>query len=187
MNIWQVIGLAFGLSMDAFAVATGCSIALKRVRNRHVARLALSFGFFQFAMPVLGWLAGTMVVSWISGLDHWLAFGLLAWVGGKQILEGLRGDCDGPRRPGDPTRGLTLLILSFATSIDALAVGLGLAALKVSVWGPSVVIGLVCAGMTALGMMLGQKMGRRLGRPAGVAGGVVLLAIGLKILADHLL
>jgi len=187
MQFWEVIGIAFGLSMDAFAVATGCSIALKRVRNHHVARLALSFGFFQFIMPIVGWLAGTLVVQWIQGWDHWLAFGLLAWVGGRQLLEGIRGDNDKSRRAGDPTRGLMLFILSVATSIDALAVGLSLAALEVSVWGPSVVIGVVCAAVTAAGMLLGQRIGRKLGRPAEIAGGAVLLAIGLKILADHLL
>jgi len=178
--------MAFGLSMDAFAVATGCSIALKRVRSHHVARLAFSFGFFQFAMPIVGWTAGTLVVGWIQGWDHWLAFGLLAWVGGRQLVEGIRGEGANPRRTGDPTRGLLLFILSVATSIDALAVGLSLAALKVSVWGPSVVIGLVCAGMTAAGMLLGRRIGRKLGRPAEIAGGAVLLAIGLKILTDHL-
>lgn len=138
-------------------------------------------------MPVIGWLAGMTIQRWIAAYDHWIAFALLAFVGGKMIYEAFF-DHDQDALERDPTRGWSLVMLSVATSIDALAVGLSLAVLRISAWYPSLVIGLVAALCTGAGLHLGRWAGSasRLGARAEIAGGFVLLAIGAKILWEHL-
>ncbi len=180
-----LLGIAVGLSMDAFAVAVATGIALGEVSARQTFRLAWHFGFFQFLMPVVGWSAGRTVKAYLGGLDHWIAFGLLAFVGGKMIYGGFRGLDDGARAAGDPTRGASLVLLSVATSLDALAVGLSLAALSVTIWSPAVVIGIVTAALTTAGMHLGKRLGVRFGNRMEIAGGVVLVAIGVKIILER--
>ena len=154
--------------------------------ERRWFRLGLHFGLFQGLMPVAGWLAGRSVQHWISAYDHWIAFGLLGFVGGKMILEAL-GREDDQAFVRDPTRGGTLVMLSVANSIDALAVGFSLALLGVSIWLPALVIGLVAAVFTVAGMVLGRKIGTLWGQRVEVAGGVVLCVIGSKILFEHLI
>lgn len=170
--------------MDAFAVAIATGLTIRPISGRHVFRMAFHFGLFQFMMPILGWLAGQTLHVWISAFDHWIAFALLGFIGGKMIWESFHEERREGR--GDPTRGWLLLTLSVATSIDALAVGLSLAFLKVSIWMPSVVIGVVAAGMTALGITFGSRVGARFGKWAERAGGAVLVGIGARILYLHL-
>jgi putative Mn2+ efflux pump MntP len=184
MSPLTVLGLAVGLAMDALAVAVATGLLLGRPSPGHVLRLAFHFGLFQSLMPVVGWLAGRSVAVYIQDFDHWVAFGLLAFVAGKMLREAFHDGADVPA--GDPTRGWTLLLLSIATSIDALAVGLSMAFLDVSVWLPSVVIGLVAFAFTAAGVLVGARVGRTLGRWPEVVGGLVLLGIGVKILVEHL-
>lgn len=185
MTFWELFAVAVALSMDAFAVAVGAGCALPRVTAGHYLRLAGAFGFFQFAMPLAGWAAGIGVRSWIEAWDHWAAFALLAWTGGGMIREALSGDDGG--EAGDPTRGKKLLMLAVATSIDALAVGLSLAMLRIPAWGPSLLIGAVCAIITAAGLFLGRRLAAAaiFGQRAALAGGLVLIAIGVKILFEH--
>jgi putative Mn2+ efflux pump MntP len=178
------VGLAVGLAMDALAVAVATGLLLGRPSPGHVLRLAFHFGLFQFLMPVVGWAAGRTVEAAIRDYDHWVAFGLLAFVAGKMLWESRRRAEEAPA--GDPTRGWLLLVLSVATSVDALAVGLSLAFLHVSIWLPSVVIGLVAFAFTAAGVLAGARVGRTLGRWPQIVGGVVLLAIGVRILVEHL-
>ena len=188
MNFVVVLGLAVALAMDAFAVAIGVSLMMGGCSTRQTLRLALSFGLFQFFMPILGWLVGHTVEKRIRSFDHWIAAGLLLFVAVKMIKEALekkRNGSDAASCP-DMTRGHRLLMLSLATSMDALAVGLGLAALGVPVVYPSAVIGLVAFTLTAAGTKLGPVLGRWAGKWAEIAGGVVLLAIAAKILVDHL-
>ena len=180
-----LLALSVGLAMDAFAVAVAAGLTLGRVTPRHVFRLGFHFGLFQFLMPILGWLAGEQLTGYIHAYDHWLAFALLGYVGGKMLWEAFSPKKDS-KTAGDPTRGLRLVALSVATSIDALAVGLSMALWGVSVWFPSVVIGVVAATMTAVGITFGSRIGGRWGRWAEVAGGVVLILIGLKLLMSHL-
>lgn len=180
-----ILGIAAGLAMDALAVSIAGSIALKRVSGRQVFRFAFHFGLFQAMMPILGWLAGRSVAGLIQSWDHWVAFALLLLIGGKAVIEAIRGG-DGLENGGDPTRGASLVMLSVATSIDALAVGLSFAMLGVSVWYPALVIGVVTAGLSALGMLIGSHLGSRFGRSAGFIGGLVLIGIGVKILVEHL-
>lgn len=169
--------------MDAFAVAIATGLAIPQLTRRHIFRLAFHFGLFQFMMPIIGWMAGMTVQAYISYYDHWLAFALLAFIGGKMLWEGIRGDQEENRE--DPTRGLLLVTLSIATSIDALAVGLSMALLQVSVWLPSIIIGLVAGGLTTVGIRFGSQIGARYGRAAEIAGGLVLLGIGIRIVVVH--
>ncbi|MBA4398018.1 MAG: hypothetical protein C0394_11645 [Syntrophus sp. (in: bacteria)] len=171
--------------MDALSVAAGIGAAARTLRPGAVLRLSGSFGFFQFAMPLVGWLAGRTVADTIGRYDHWVAFLLLSLVGGKMIWESFRPEKE-RAHANDPTRGMTLLVLSVATSIDALAVGLSFAFLNTPIVPASVVIGVVCFLMTAAGMVFGRKLGELFGKRAEFIGGLVLVGIGVKILWDHL-
>jgi putative Mn2+ efflux pump MntP len=183
MNALAVVGIALALAMDAFSVALAVGATIKPLTGRHFFRLAWHFGLFQFLMPVAGWLAGTGAHRYIAAYDHWIASALLFIVGGRMILEALRGELE--NLVSDPTRGMTLVVLSVATSIDALAVGVSLAALRVSIWYPSVMIGVVAGVMTLVGMLIGKRLGRLLGSVMPVIGGLILCSIAGKILLDH--
>jgi putative Mn2+ efflux pump MntP len=185
MDLIILFGIALGLAMDAFSVAIGVTIALGGTSKRQTFRLAWHFGLFQALMPIIGWAAGTSVRPWIERWDHWLAFVLLGAVGGRMIFDSLRGD-GGESTRTDPTRGWSLVVLSVATSIDALAVGLSFAALGVQVWTPAAVIGVTAATMTLLGTVGGRALGARFGSRMAVIGGIVLIAIGVWILFEHL-
>ena len=176
----SLLGIAVGLAMDAFAVSIAAGLAVEAVTPRHVFRVAFHFGLFQFMMPIVGWLAGEQLAGYVGQFAPWLAFALLIYVGGKMLWEA-RGKKN-TATSGDPTRGLKLLTLSVATSIDALAVGMSMAFMGVSVWFPSVVIGIVTAALTAIGVTFGGRIGSRWGRWADAAGGIVLILIGLKVL-----
>jgi putative Mn2+ efflux pump MntP len=185
VNHLILIGIALGLAMDAFSVAIGVSISLGGTSKRQTFRLAWHFGFFQALMPIIGWAAGTSVRPLIERWDHWLAFVLLGVVGVHMIFESVRQDIGESSRT-DPTRGWSLIVLSIATSVDALAVGLSFAALGVRVWAPAVVIGMTAAVMTLLGTLGGRALGARFGSRMSVVGGIVLIAIGFWILIEHL-
>jgi putative Mn2+ efflux pump MntP len=185
MGWLSLLALACALAMDAFAVAIVTGLTLCPMTRRHVFRLAFHFGLFQALMPTLGWLAGNAVYVYISAFDHWVAFGLLAVVGGRMLWESRHGEPDG-RAAADPTSGWSLVVLSVATSIDALAVGLSLAMLGASIAVPALVIGVVAAGFTAAGMVLGRRIGALWGKRVEVLGGLILLGIGVKILLEHL-
>lgn len=177
--------IAIGLGMDAFAVALTVGSRAQSLSFRPLFRLSFHFGWFQFLMPVIGWFLGSRVAHYIKDYDHWLAFGLLALIGGKMIRESLSNSHDN-RELNDPTRGWTLVALSVATSIDALAVGLSMAFIGIEVWVPSVIIGLVAAAMTLIGMVFGKRLGTRFGRRMELIGGIILIGIGIKIVIEHL-
>lgn len=185
MDTITLLGIAVALAMDAFAVALATGLALPVMNGRHLFRLGFHFGLFQAFMPVIGWLAGMTVQAWIAAYDHWIAFFLLVFVGGKMIYEAFFDHEEDLSR--DPTRGWTLVMLSIATSIDALAVGLTLAMLNVSVWLPSLVIGVTAGVLTVAGMILGRRISGIWGKRVEVFGGLVLCAIGVKILCEHTL
>ncbi|MDR0247751.1 MAG: manganese efflux pump MntP family protein [Burkholderiales bacterium] len=191
MATLMLLTLAFALATDAFAVAVTTGIQLKRVTTLQTLRMAGTFGGFQFGMPIIGWLLGTSVHRYIEAIDHWVAFGLLVFVGGhmlKETWEHRKREEDAPRPDrADPTRGRVLVLLGIATSIDALAVGLSFALVNVSIWFPALIIGVVCFGATACGMHLGRLAGAKgnLGNKATFIGGMVLIAIGINILREH--
>jgi len=186
MNTPVVLGIAFALAMDAFAVSIAAGVALQTVTPRHIARLAGHFGFFQFAMPVIGWSAGNTVREFIENYNHWIAFSLLVLVGGNMIREAFQTQPSKPRG-NDPTRGMSLVLLSIATSIDALAVGISFSVLDQTIWFPAIIIGCVAAMCTGAGIHIGRRLGSTtwLGRYADISGGLVLIAIGITILYRH--
>jgi len=187
MDLLSVTAIAVALAMDAFAVAIVTGLTVKPLTRRHVFRLAFHFGLFQFFMPIIGWAAGTAIQKHIADFDHWVAFGLLSFIGGKMIWGSLSGDSRNSDSRNDPTSGWQLIVLSIATSIDALAVGLSLGLIGSAIIKPAVIIGMVAAGFTAIGMALGRQIGSVWGKRVEIAGGLILIAIGIKIVIDHLL
>jgi putative Mn2+ efflux pump MntP len=194
--------LAVGLAMDAFAVSVTSGFAIKRLQVRHALRIAFFFGLFQAAMPLVGWLAGQALQDYVAAVDHWIAFGLLAAVGGKMIYEArvLSGEEREQARveaikaswPGADVGGghphsiETLLMLSVATSIDALAVGVSLSMAEIGIVMPALVIGVVTLVMSFGGVYLGKRIGHLLGSKLEVAGGILLILIGIRILVQGL-
>jgi putative Mn2+ efflux pump MntP len=184
MSPVEILLMAVALAMDACAVSLGAGTGGWAVGVRPTFRLSFHFGLFQFLMPVLGWLAGTTVARHVAAVDHWVAFALLAFVGGRMIHAAI-GE-DRPSQVADPSRGLTLVMLSLATSIDAFAVGLSLALVGVSIWLPSVVIGLITGGLSLVALKIGTKLGSVFGRRMEAVGGAILIAIGVRIVVEHL-
>lgn len=186
MDLLAIILIALALAVDAFAVALASGVSLCQVSGRQTFRLAFHFGFFQAGMNIIGWAAGLTVRTLLESVDHWLAFGLLALVAAKMIKDSIAGR-DEEAQKVDPTRGYTLVMLSVATSIDSLAVGLSFAVLNVSIWMPAAIIGLVATLLTIVGLRLGCLLGSasRVGARAEIVGGLVLLGIGINILHQH--
>ncbi|MDM8005958.1 MAG: manganese efflux pump MntP family protein [Phycisphaerae bacterium] len=181
LSIW---GMAVGLAMDAFAVSIAVGLAVGRVTPRHVFRIAWHFGLFQFMMPVIGWWTGTRIAGYVASWDHWLACGLLCFIGGKMLFGAF--EKHGQGRQADPTRGWLLVTLSVATSIDALAVGLTTAFLNVTIWLPAVIIGVVACAFSAIGITFANKVLGRFGRTAEVMGGLMLILIGIRVCFQHM-
>lgn len=186
MDVLVLIGIAVGLSMDALAVSVANGIMIKQLQVRHALRIAFSFGFFQAIMPLIGWAAGITFSGYIKGIDHWVAFALLVLVGCRMIWESVTS-----LKKDEAVRNClhfpTLLILSIATSIDALAVGVSFAFLDITIWFPILLIGIITFVICFLGVILGNKLGSIFGNKLGIIGGLVLIGIGLKILLEHLL
>jgi manganese efflux pump family protein len=178
--------IALSLSADCFAVSLGGSCGLPRLRYIQVFRTALAFGLAQSIMPALGWLAGRTVINYIANYDHWIAFGLLAVVGGRMIWEAFDKK-EGEKAGMDITRGWMLVTLALATSIDALAVGLSLAFLKTNILIAALIIGVVAFVISNLGFYIGRKASDVLGQRARIIGGIILIGIGLRVLISHLL
>jgi putative Mn2+ efflux pump MntP len=185
-NLLSILLIAIGLSADCFAVAIGGGIAQKNHSWPRRLRVSLSFGLFQALMPVLGWLAGRTVVGVIADYDHWVAFALLAIVGGKMLWESFRPERSQDKER-DITKGLLLIALSLATSIDALAVGLSFAFLKVNIGMASLTIGAVAFLVTIIGFVVGERASSIIGKRAEALGGIILLAIAFRILLSHIL
>ncbi len=185
MPFWTIFLIAIGLAMDCFAVSLGVGTAGTATGPRPTFRLFFHFGLFQGGMTLLGWLAGKTVVTYIAAVDHWVAFVLLAFVGVRMIRSGLQKTGEEPAIP-DPSRGLTLVMLSIATSIDALAVGLSLALLDVNVLWSALVIGGVSAILSLVGLLLGNQLGMRFGKTMEILGGIILIGIGLRVVITHL-
>lgn len=187
MGIVELLLIAAGLSMDAFAVSICKGLGMKRVNLKVAFVLALFFGGFQALMPLIGWALGSQFLWLISPIDHWIAFVLLAVIGGKMLWEALHdeeGEDDG--KPADKIDLGEFFILAVATSIDALAVGISFAALAVDIVLSILIIGVVTFCFTIAGVFVGNFFGSRYEKPASIVGGVVLILIGLKILLEHL-
>jgi len=184
MDTAATILIATGLAMDAFAVSISGGVGLQKGGHRWPLVAGTVFGGFQAGMPVLGWLGGTAIAGFLGFYGPWIAFLLLVLIGGKMLLEAVRGD-ENVRFAN--LSAATILLLAVATSIDALAVGVSLAMLDTPILLPAAIIGIVTFAFSAAGVVLGRSIGRIAGRNAGVIGGVILIGIGLQILLEHLL
>lgn len=174
--------LGFGLAMDALAVSIAIVVCAPfHLSAAPVIRVSGTFGLFQAFMPLVGWLLAEKALSLPNGADRWVAFGLLLLVGGKMISEGVKPR-EGCLFTGDPTRGLPLILLAIGTSLDALAAGVGFTPLGLAPLFTSSVIGVLTFAIVAVGMSLANRIGRRAGGRAAVMGGLILIAIGMKIL-----
>lgn len=171
--------------MDAFAVSVASGFTIKKLKVRHALRIAIFFGAFQAIMPAIGWLAGLSLRNLISEFDHWIAFVLLAAIGGKMVYESFKLASD--KKQIDPLRPDVLLMLSIATSIDALAVGVTFAFLNIAIIWPVATIGLITFSTSFVGVFIGDKFGHLFESRIELVGGLILIAIGLKILLEDLL
>lgn len=196
MDLVVLLGIAVGLSADAFAVAVCKGLAMKRVNYQHAFIIALFFGVFQAGMPIIGWALGTQFQSLIIPIDHWIAFALLAFVGGKMLYEAFFGEEEVSTSQEGPAETYSvvsekldlkeLTMLAIATSIDALAVGIAFAFLQAEIISSAAVIGITTFVLSLVGVAVGNRFGAKFERPATIVGGVVLILIGLKILLEHL-
>jgi putative Mn2+ efflux pump MntP len=184
-TLFTSVLVGIGLAMDAFAVSLGVGTGQSAPDRRSKIRLSFHFGIFQAGMTLLGWLGGVTVVNFISAVDHWVAFILLLFVGGRMIRTGLHPEQQSYH--GDPSKGGLMVILSLATSMDALAVGLSMAVLRTPVLIPALVIGMVTFGLSLLGIFSGHRLGARFGKRMEILGGVILIGIGLRVLWTHLM
>ena len=182
----SIILIAIGLSADCFAVSLSAGISNKNHSWLQIFRVAFSFGLFQALMPVLGWLAGRTVVDFIADYDHWVAFVLLVIVSGRMFWEAFHSK-DDQEKETDVSRGFILLTLSIATSIDALAVGLSFAFLKVDIALASPTIGVIAFIVTTIGFILGKRASKLIGKRAEAIGALILLAIAFRIPLSHIL
>ena len=189
MGLAELLMIGVGLSMDAFAVAVCKGLGMSRVNWRHAFVIALFFGGFQALMPLVGWALGTQFAALITPVDHWIAFVLLAVIGGKMLVDAVRGDDDDGTESAanaDTLDVKELVMLAVATSIDALAVGITFAFLGVDIVGAVAVVGVTTFVLSFAGVAVGNQFGARFEKPASIVGGMVLILIGLKILLEHL-
>lgn len=181
MELVTISLISIGLAADAFAVSLTSGFAIRNIKLNKALKIALFFGIFQALMPLIGWLMGLTVREFIAGFDHWIAFLLLTFIGGKMIYETLQEDKEDPFNPLD---SYTLLMLAIATSIDALATGLGFSVLNMSILLASTIIGFVTFFLCFFGVYLGHKMGSCLNLKVEILGGIILIAVGFQFLLD---
>lgn len=184
MEWYASLLIAIGLAMDSFAVSLGVGTTGAAKKPRSIFRLSFHMALFQGLMTFLGWLAGSTIANLIAAFDHWIAVILLAFVGVRMIRSGFQPD--GEVKNIDPSRGGSLIMISIATSIDAMAVGLSLAMLDVDIISPSLMIGITTLVLSLSGLLLGDKLGETFGKRMEVVGGFILNGIGLRILFTHL-
>ena len=184
MDAITILLIAIGLAMDSFSVSIAGGAATKDRRTSNALRMATFFAGFQAGMPVIGWVGGRRLIGLLESVDHWIAFGLLGLVGGRMIYESLTGDsaCE---NSVDPSKLGVLLLLSVATSVDALAVGLSLAMLQLPILVPVIAIGLVTFVLSLVGAFLGCRFGRAFENKMGIVGGLILIGIGVRIVVEH--
>ncbi|MCI9409612.1 MAG: manganese efflux pump [Oscillospiraceae bacterium] len=186
MGFLELFLIAIGLSADAFSVSVCKGLNMRKLNLKHAYLIALFFGVFQAVMPLIGYLLGTGFSEYIEKFDHWIAFALLAFIGGKMVIEAIREKDGGPEEKTDALSTGELTVLAVATSIDALAVGITFAFLKVNILPSVLLIGVTTFALSLGGVLLGNRFGAKYKTKAEVAGGVILVLIGLKILLEHL-
>ncbi|HBL73725.1 MAG: hypothetical protein A2W90_13070 [Bacteroidetes bacterium GWF2_42_66] len=185
MNYFTIFILAIGLSFDSFAVSVTSGLNVPRIRFFEAARMAIILAIFQAAMPLIGWALGSSIKSLISPVDHWIAFALLTLVSGKMIVESLISDEN--EKIKDPLRLKVILLLAFATSIDALAVGFSFSIYLEKIFWAVFIIGSTTFIASMTGILIGKKTGPKINKYAEITGAVILFGIGCKILIEHLI
>lgn len=183
MGVVELILIAIGLAMDAFAVSLGKGLTLKRVDSKFALVAGAWFGGFQALMPIIGYLLGRTFAGFVISVDHWIAFVLLALIGINMIRDTLWGDKE---QHTSDFSARSMFLMAVATSIDALAVGVTMAFLDVNIWIAATVIGVITFVLSAVGVVLGYRFGTLLGSKAGLLGGVILIGLGVKIILEHL-
>ncbi|MGB9683012.1 MAG: manganese efflux pump MntP family protein [bacterium] len=185
MEIITILLIAIGLAMDALSVSITSGITIKEIKLVDALKIGGAFGLFQFIMPLIGWFVGSSLRWLISGIDHWVAFGLLTFIGSKMIYESIKEDPD--KKKIDPRHSSTLLILAISTSIDALAVGIGFSILNIVILYSAVIIGVVTFLLSFFGVFVGNGLRHLLEKAkTEMIGGIILIGIGTKILIEHL-
>lgn len=185
MTILEIFTISFVLGLDAFSVAIAAGAFFKKATIRQRFRLSFHFGFFQFIMPIIGWAIGFSIFKYIQAIDHWIVSVILTALGAKMIWEGKKVETKFFET--DISRGIILISLAVATSIDALAIGFSLALLEIHIFFVSFIIGIVAAAMTLVGIRIGEKAAAVSNTKAFILGGIILILIGLNILREHLL
>ena len=185
MNISATILLAFGMSMDAFAASIGKGATLHKPKFSEALRTGLIFGAIETLTPLIGWGLGMLASQFVLEWNHWIAFVLLVFLGGRMVIEGFRGNSDEDDEPQHRHGFWLLVTTAIATSLDAMAVGVGLAFLQVNIIATALAIGCATLIMSTLGMMIGRYIGPLLGKRAEILGGIVLIGIGAQILWAH--
>lgn len=183
MGFIELLLIAVGLAMDAFAVSVGKGLTLGRVTLRHSLIAGVWFGGFQALMPIIGYLLAQSFSNIVVSVDHWIAFGLLTFIGLNMIREAIWGDEEGQN---SDFGFKAMFLMAVATSIDAMAVGVSMAFIPANIWVAALVIGVVTLVLSSFGVLLGARFGTRIGTKSGILGGVILVAIGAKILLEHL-
>lgn len=186
VQFFQIVLIAVGLAADSFAVSVSSGAIIEKLRLRHAMRIALFLGFFQGLMPWIGWKAGILASSVIRSFDHWLAFAILCFIGGKMIYESRRLKED-VEVASNPLHLYVLFCLAIATSIDALAVGVTFSFLDIAIMEPVIIIGVVTFVFSLAGTYIGEYFGHIFEDKIEMAGGLILIAIGCKILIEHTL
>jgi len=189
MDFITILLIALGLAMDAFAVSLSNGMTVLECKPKHAAKMGLFCGGFQFVMPLLGWLLGSTVSGYVEKIDHWIAFFLLLFIGGKMIASFFKkdkGESGQTSVPEEAFGAKRLSTLAIATSIDALAVGVSFAFLSMNIWGACTLIGVVAFALSFIGVLLGKKLGPVLRDKAALFGGIILVIIGTRILIEHL-
>ena len=186
MDILTILIIAIGLSMDAFSVSIALSLKFCQMTYKQSLRICFFFGFFQFIMPVIGFYAGSYFQNIVRTFDHWVAFSLLCAVGIKMFIDSFKKEDEDDESEKDPTKGWMIIVLSVATSIDAVAVGFSFAMLRTSIILPSIIIGVICFILSFLGSLAGRKLGKSSSKWVERFGGIVLIIIGMKIVFDHI-
>jgi putative Mn2+ efflux pump MntP len=184
MDFISIFIVSAALAMDAFSVSISAGIVIGTPGPRHFFRLAFHFGLFQFMMPIIGYGGGIYLEKYIKSFAHWIAFGLLLFIGLKMLWEAIGDNEENTQR--DPSKGINLIMLSIATSIDALAVGFSMGILNKPILLPSIIIGITCCLFSIIGIMIGTKARKIIGQRAEIIGGITLIIIGIKILFNHI-
>ena len=185
MGILEILLIAVGVSMDAFAVSICKGLSVRKLKSRHAFAVSMWFGGFQALMPIIGYFAGVAFADYVTAFDHWISFVLLAIIGANMIKGSFENE-----EEKDSHSDFTvskMLALAVATSIDALAVGVSFAFLQVNIWTAVLIIGVTTAAFSGVGIVVGNRFGAKYKSKAEFAGGLILIAIGLKILIEHLL